>query len=95
MVDISESLLDQAGQYYCVRRRWIETDTSSKSMHPLFTRIRQSVGDLYLYRYVTQNLRFSLPELTPLFRVAQAQRLRHAHRERGGSAIRSGRPFPR
>jgi len=41
-------------------------------MHPLFTRIRQSVGDLYLYRYVTQNLRFALPELTQVFREAKA-----------------------
>ncbi len=74
--DISESLLDQAGQYYLRETTdGLKLTLHPKSMHPLFTRIRQSVGDLYLYRYVTQNLRFSLPELTPLFRVAQAQRL--------------------
>jgi len=53
--DISESLVDQAGQYYFRETAdGLKLTRRPKGMHPLFTRIRQSVGDLYLYRYVTQ-----------------------------------------
>jgi hypothetical protein len=72
--DISDSLIDQVGQYYFreTTEGW-KLALHPKSMHPMFTRIRQSVGDLYLYRYVTQNLRFTLPDLAPAFREAKAR----------------------
>jgi hypothetical protein len=74
--DISESLIDQAGQYYFRETtEGLKLTLHPKRMHPVFTRIRQSVGDLYLYRYVTQNLRFNLPELAPVFREAKARGL--------------------
>jgi hypothetical protein len=68
--DISDSLVDQAGQYHFRETTdGLKLTHHPRSMHPLFTRLRQSVGDLYLYRYVTQNLRFGLPELAPAFRA--------------------------
>jgi hypothetical protein len=74
--DIGESLTDQAGQYYFRETTggWKLT-LHLRRIHPLFTRVRQSVGDLYLFRYVTQNLRFTLPELAGVFREAKARGL--------------------
>jgi len=74
--DIGESLTDEAGQYYFRETTdgWKLT-LHLRRTHPLFNRIRQSVGDLYLYRYVTQNLHFRLPELAPVFREAKARGL--------------------
>ena len=74
--DIGESLTDQAGQYYFreTTEGWKLT-LHLRRTHPSFNRIRQSVGDLYLYRYVTQNLRFTLPELTGVFREAKVRGL--------------------
>ena len=74
--DISDSLTDRPGHYYFRET----TDGWNLTLHPkrmytLLTRIRQSVGDLYLYRYLTQNLRFALPELAPVFREAKARGL--------------------
>jgi len=72
--DIGRSLIDQAGQYYFRETTdGLKLTPHHKRMYPMFTRIRQSIGDLYLYRYVTQNLRFTLPELTPVFREGKAR----------------------
>jgi hypothetical protein len=74
--DISNSLIDQAGQYYFRETTdGLKLTLHSKRIYPLFTRVRQSVGDLYLYRYVTQNLRFALPDLARVFREAKARRI--------------------
>jgi hypothetical protein len=72
--DISGSLFDQPG-YYFFRRA---ADGFKLTFHPakvhLWLRlIRQSVGDIYLFRYATQNLRFTFPELGAIVREAKAQ----------------------
>jgi hypothetical protein len=74
--DISDSLIDRPGHYYFRETTdgWNLT-LHPRSMHPLLTRVRQSVGDLYLFRYATQNLRFTMPELAPVFREAKARGL--------------------
>jgi hypothetical protein len=72
--DIGDSLTDRPGHYYFRETTdgWKLT-LHPRKMYPLLTRIRQSVGDLYLYRYLTQNLRFTLPDLAPVFREARAR----------------------
>jgi len=72
--DIRDSLTDRPGHYYFRETTdGLKLTLHPRKMYPLLTRIRQSVGDLYLYRYVTQNLRFTLPKLVPLFREAKAR----------------------
>jgi hypothetical protein len=72
--DISESLLDQTGHYHF-------RDTAEGlvlAFHPrdprsLRQRLRWTIGEIRLSRYVSQNLRFTLPGFAPLFREAKAR----------------------
>jgi hypothetical protein len=71
--DIAESLVDQPGyRYFRPTAHGLKLTLHPRNAHPWLTRVRQSVGDLYLFRYVTQNLRFTLPQLGPVFREAKA-----------------------
>jgi hypothetical protein len=72
--DISESLLDRPGQHYFretadgLRLAFQPMDGNS-----LARRIRQSVGEIHLYRYLRNNLRFTVPELPAVFREAKSR----------------------
>ena len=71
--DISESLIDQIGHYYFRETTdGLTLEFHSKRFNFLLQRIQQGVRDIRLYRYVTQNLRFTFPELAPVFREAKA-----------------------
>ncbi|HET7766807.1 MAG TPA: hypothetical protein VFK92_17105 [Burkholderiales bacterium] len=71
--DIAESLVDQPGyRYFRPTAHGLKLTLHPRKVHPWLTRVRQSVGDLYLFRYVTQNLRFSFPPLGSVFREAKA-----------------------
>jgi len=74
--DISGSLIDQPGyHHFSPTPSGLGVTLHPRKPHPWFTRLRHSVGDLYLFRYVTQNLRFTPPSLGSLLREAQAQPL--------------------
>jgi len=72
--DISESLIDQVGHYYFRETKdGLNLAFHSKSFNSLLERMQQGAREVRLYRYLTQNLRFTLPELASLFREARAQ----------------------
>jgi hypothetical protein len=62
--DIAGSLIDQAGySHFRETPGGLTLVRHPRAIHSWLTRVRQSVGDIYLFRYVTQNLRFALPSL--------------------------------
>jgi len=72
--DIARSLIDQPGyRHFRETSDGMKLTLHARTAHPWFTRARRSVGDLYLFRYVTQNLRFTLPSPGSLFREARAE----------------------
>jgi len=72
--DIVRSLIDQPGyRHFRETSDGMKLELHPRADHPWLARARKSVGDLYLFRYVTQNLRFTLPSLGTLFREAYAQ----------------------
>src|SRR5882672_6512614 len=74
--DIAGSLIDQPGYYHFRKTAdGLELELHPRKLHPWLNRVRRSVGDLYLFRYATQNLRFTPPSLGSLVREAQAQPL--------------------
>lgn len=62
--DISESVLSQSGHYYFAR----DGDRVALRYRPMigrgfFTRVREAVGDIALYKYIFANLQFSFGEI--------------------------------
>jgi len=73
--DISESLHEQqAGHYYYFREtpEGLVLAFQPKDPNSLSRRFRRAVGEIHLYRYVMQNLRFNPPELAFAFGEAKA-----------------------
>jgi|SRR5262245_34801344 len=72
--DIRRSLIDQPGyRHFSGTAEGMALTLHPRRAHPWLTRARKSVGDLYLFRYATQNLRFVLPSPGSMFREAHAQ----------------------
>jgi len=71
--DTSGSLIDQPGYHYFRQTAdGLKLTLHRGSLHPLLRRVRQSMGDIYLFRYATRNLRFTFPALGSVFREAKA-----------------------
>jgi hypothetical protein len=62
--DISESVLSQSGHYFFAREGGrIVLHYRPMIGRSLFTRVREAVGDIALYKYIFANLQFSLVEI--------------------------------
>lgn len=84
--DISESLLDQVGHYYFrATNTGFALDFHPMDQDPLLKRVRYSIGEIHLYRYLTSNLRFSAPDFRRILAALKP-------REEGGGSKAQAAP---